>query len=207
MSTELNLFLSTKDYYCELHENFQRAKDSIFIIGWDIHSEVDLLPHKKSSIPSKLHPFLNYIAKQNRQLKIFLLPWEHAFFYTLERDIFLEAKFNWQSPSNIKLTTDGTVPIGGSHHQKIVLIDDSLVYCGGTDLTVHRWDDQEHLPHNPARVLLNGMHYPPYHELQVRCTGPLVEQFSKMVRERYQHVTGNEIPFACGPNHDLLRSD
>ena len=32
-----------------------------------------------------------------------------------------------------------------SHHQKIVVIDDCLAFCGGIDMTSARWDTREHL--------------------------------------------------------------
>ena len=35
---------------------------------------------------------------------------------------------------------DNTHPIGGSHHQKIVVIDDAVAFNGGIDLTCRRWD-------------------------------------------------------------------
>lgn len=208
MKTTLNLFLSANEYYLELYKNFQLAQRSIFILGWDVHSSVDLLPEGRSDrdvAPSQLHLLLKWVANKNKDLKIYILPWEYAFFYTFERDLFLEAKFKWIAPSNIKFSTDGTNPIGASHHQKIVLIDDTIAYCGGIDLTVHRWDNKEHIPNNPKRVLLDGSMYPPYHDLQLRIQGDLVKDFSKIVRSRYRNATGNHIPISNTKNEQLIK--
>ena len=45
---------------------------------------------------------------------------------------------------------DGAHPIGAVHHQKIVVIDDAVAFCGGIDLSVGRWDTRAHAPETPA---------------------------------------------------------
>ena len=45
---------------------------------------------------------------------------------------------------------DSAHPVGCSHHQKIVVIDDRLAVCGGIDMTDDRWDTREHLRGRPA---------------------------------------------------------
>lgn len=194
--TQLELYLSTKEYYLELYENFQKARHSIFILGWDVHSEVDLAPHLKNpDYPTKLHQLLIRLAKENKDLNIYILPWEYILFYITEREILLAAKLDWLSPSNIHLRWDGYNPIASSQHQKIVVIDDSVAYCGGLDLTMSRWDDQELEVHNKLRLDSHQRSYPPFHDIQIRCEKQNAFSFAKLVRERWKLVTNKEIPF------------
>ena len=65
---------------------------------------------------------------------------------------------------------DNTHPIGGSHHQKIVVIDDAVAFSGGIDLTSRRWDTCEHSPQNQHRVMA-GTPYPPFHDLMMAVEG------------------------------------
>ena len=45
----------------------------------------------------------------------------------------------------IHVSFDHSHPVGACHHQKIVVIDDSIAFCGGIDITIGRWDTREHL--------------------------------------------------------------
>ena len=56
------------------------------------------------------------------------------------------AKEVWEekTPDNVQTELDDTIPMGGSQHQKIVVIDDELVFSGGMDVSTNRWDTRDH---------------------------------------------------------------
>ena len=70
---------------------------------------------------------------------------------------------SWKPHRRICFRYDNTHPIGGSHHQKVVVIDDAVAFSGGIDLTSRRWDTCEHAPQNQHRVMA-GTPYPPFHD-------------------------------------------
>ncbi len=74
-------------------------------------------------------------------------------------------------PRQVRFCFDDHHPIGASHHQKIVVVDDELAFCGGIDLTGHRWDTPAHRLDEPARINANGTPYEPYHEVQAMVDG------------------------------------
>jgi uncharacterized membrane protein YdjX (TVP38/TMEM64 family)/phosphatidylserine/phosphatidylglycerophosphate/cardiolipin synthase-like enzyme len=90
------------------------------------------------------------------------------------------------------LRYDDTHPVGGSHHQKVVVIDDSLAFLGGIDLTVRRWDTPEHAPDDPRRVAY-GKPYPPFHDLMVALDGEAARQLALLTRERWLAATGQKL--------------
>jgi phospholipase D1/2 len=47
---------------------------------------------------------------------------------------------------------DDDLPAGAAHHQKIVVVDDAIAFCGGQDVTIRRWDTVQHNLGNPVRV-------------------------------------------------------
>jgi phosphatidylserine/phosphatidylglycerophosphate/cardiolipin synthase-like enzyme len=49
-----------------------------------------------------------------------------------------------------KFVLDGKLPIGACHHQKMIIVDDALAFCGGGDIGPDRWDTPEHLDDDPA---------------------------------------------------------
>ena len=64
------------------------------------------------------------------------------------------------------------LPLGASHHEKIVVVDDSVAYCGGMDLTLGRWDTQEHRAKDPRGATTRGdKPHGPVHDVQMVVDG------------------------------------
>ena len=71
---------------------------------------------------------------------------------------------NRLSGRRIRFAVDGDHPTGAVHHQKIVVVDDAVAFCGGIDLTIGRWDTRAHRPVDPRRRG-PGDAYGPRHEV------------------------------------------
>src|SRR3546814_18491445 len=65
----------------------------------------------------------------------------------------------WARRRNITFKFDSAHPIGAAHHQKIVVIDDALAFCGGIDMTADRWDTSAPLDDDPRRRRPSGRCY------------------------------------------------
>jgi phosphatidylserine/phosphatidylglycerophosphate/cardiolipin synthase-like enzyme len=89
---------------------------------------------------------------------------------------------------------DMRVRIGGSHHQKFVVIRhsdshktiDDVAYVGGIDLCHSRRDDREHVgdPQSQPMAAAYGSR-PPWHDIQVAIRGPAVGAVEYVFRERW----------------------
>lgn len=88
---------------------------------------------------------------------------------------------------------DMRVRMGGSHHQKLVVIrhqDDSsrdIAYVGGIDLCHSRRDDADH--HGDPQALTMAKEYgdtPPWHDIQAAISGPAVHDVETVFRERWE---------------------
>lgn len=54
-------------YFRALHEAMRQARESIMIVGWDLHSGLRLIRDKKETdCPQILGKFLDYLAKKGR---------------------------------------------------------------------------------------------------------------------------------------------
>ena len=102
-------------------------------------------------------------------------------------------EFVWanNTPENVHVCLDGNVPMGGSHHQKIILIDDELVFTGGMDIARQRWDTREHNIVEPERTDVLGS-YAPYHDVQIMMDGPVTKDLAELVRERWTKAVNYE---------------
>src|SRR4051794_35057712 len=54
-----------------------KAERSIFLIGWDFDSRIDLVPGEaRDEAPEKIGSFLNWLAKRREDLNIRILKWD-----------------------------------------------------------------------------------------------------------------------------------
>jgi uncharacterized membrane protein YdjX (TVP38/TMEM64 family) len=140
-------------YFRALHEALSRARRSIFIVGWDLHSEVRLIRSGAGGgYPEALGELLNTLVREQPKLQIYLLSWDFAMIYAMEREFFPRYKLKWRAHRRIHFSLDGHNPVGGSQHQKLVVIDDALAFAGGLDVSQWRWDTSEHLPEDDRRL-------------------------------------------------------
>jgi len=91
---------------------------------------------------------------------------------------------------------DMRVRMGGSHHQKMVVIryrDDpsqDIAYVGGIDLCHSRRDDASHAGDPQALELAEEYGpTPPWHDIQAAITGPAVHDVETVFRERWLDPT------------------
>lgn len=91
---------------------------------------------------------------------------------------------------------DQRVRMGGSHHQKLVVIrhpgapERDVAFCGGIDLCHSRRDDADHRG-DPQAMRMNA-HYgehPPWRDVQLRIQGPVVGALDATFRERWTDGT------------------
>jgi phospholipase D1/2 len=182
------------DYFRLVRHALLHARETVFILGWDIQSTLDLVPDGASDgAPTRLDQLLKWVIRRRPQLACHVLVWDYAALYALEREPLTGWRFGWQMPRQIRFAFDGRHAIGGSHHQKIVVVDDVLAFCGGIDLTGHRWDTATHRVEEPARVNATGTPYGPYHEVQAMVSGPVAASLGALARHRWQ-LLGETLP-------------
>ncbi|MGR9682030.1 hypothetical protein ACUOGR_24430, partial [Escherichia coli] len=91
-------------------------------------------------LPPQLGDLLHALVERQPDLHIRVLNWDYAMLYALEREWMIARKPGRARNKRLHFRTDARHPVGASHHQKIVVIDDKLAFVGGLDLTRCRWD-------------------------------------------------------------------
>lgn len=181
-----------------MRQSMRRAEQSITIVGWDIDSRTRLVGPTGDSdddLPCELRPFLEALKQRKPDLQINLLLWDFAAIYALEREAFPRVKLAWDGA---KLVLDSCLPIGSSQHQKLVVIDNSLAFSGGLDVTIRRWDTSEHLYRNPHRVDPQAEPYNPFHDVQAVVDGDAARALSDLVGERWKGASGDRLITGSG---------
>ncbi|GAB4358710.1 MAG: VTT domain-containing protein [Kiloniellaceae bacterium] len=181
------------DYFLALRRALLQARETVFIVGWDIDSRTPLVgPGGKTDqdddLPETFGAFLVELVKRRPGLRIHLLLWDYSMLYALEREPLPEVKLDWSTPSEISVCLDDVLPIGACHHQKVVVIDDALAFSGGLDITVRRWDTSDHALDNDARLGPHGEGYRPFHDVQMMVDGDAARALGALVRYRWQRA-------------------
>jgi len=196
-------------YFAAFRAAALRAERSIFIIGWDIDSRTPLVPEDPGDgLPRLLGDFLDALVRRRRSLSIYVLDWDFAMLYALEREPLPIYTLGWRTHRRLHFRLDDRHPVGASHHQKIVVIDDAVAFVGGIDLTIRRWDTPAHRPDEAHRVDPSGDPYPPFHDVQILVDGDAAAALGELARRRWHaDAVGASRPVTHDPWPELVRPD
>jgi len=198
-------------YFAAFREAAARARHSIMIAGWDVDSRTDLAPEgADDGLPRRLGEFLDALVKRRDGLQAYVLGWDFSMLYALEREFLPMYSFGWRTHGRLHYHLDDRHAPGGSHHQKIAVVDGSLAFVGGIDFAKGRWDTTEHAPENDHRRTPEGEPYAPFHDVQMVVDGEAAAAMAELVHSRWEKATGHapvEHPAADAPWPRALKPD
>lgn len=186
-ATKLSFLVDGEQYFGAVRAALARARHSFYILGWDVNSRMKLMPQGTSDgLPAELGPFLNALVARRHGLRGHVLGWDYAMLYALEREWWSFLKF--RRPRQLAFRLDDHHPLGASHHQKVIVVDDSVAFVSGFDLSSHRWDTSEHACRHPLRTTWGGAPYGPFHDVGVMVEGPVARALGELCRERWRRA-------------------
>ena len=192
----LSVIIDAEDFFTHARSAMLQAKRRIMLIGWDFDARVQFGSFGKSSAddgPETIGDFLYWLVKRTPTLEVCLLRWDTGAFKTLFRGNTIFTLAKWMAHPRIYTKLDKAHPFGGSHHQKLVLIDDSLAFCGGIDVTGLRWDTREHSDNESGRRFPGKKPYKPWHDASSAVRGPIVSVIADVCYKRWHWAKGQEI--------------
>jgi phospholipase D1/2 len=192
--------VDAEDYFRAFMQAAERAQRSILIVGWDFNSRTRLTwEDNPRGAPPLLGDFLNFLAKRRRRLRIHILDWDFPMVFGTDREFPLLYGSSWKPHRRVTLCYDNTHPTIGSHHQKIVVIDDAVAFSGGLDLTCKRWDARGHRADDPRRMT-EGEPYPPFHDVMMAVDGEAARVLGGVARDRWRCATGRKLTATAASN-------
>ena len=182
-------------YFGTLYEAFRLARRRICIAGWDLDSRVALTrTPPQGGPPPRLGALLDALVRARPELEVYILAWDFSPIYLFEREAFPRLKLGFRTHARVRFHLDDTQRAGGSHHQKLVVVDDQLAFCGGLDLCDVRWDTPQHGVPEPARADVRGRGYAPHHDVQLAVEGPVAAALGRLFGERWREATRRRLP-------------
>jgi phospholipase D1/2 len=193
------LLVDGEAYFRAFVQAAERATRSILILAWDFNSGTHL--HfdgesdggwRRRGPPPLLGDFLNWLVRRRHDLRVRVLDWDYPMVFGTDREFPPIYGLGWKPHRHIEVAYDNTHPVGGSHHQKIVVIDDALAFVGGFDLTERRWDTSAHCA-DEARRCCGHSPYPPFHDLMMAVDGGAARELAAIARTRWEGATGRAL--------------
>ncbi len=192
-ATRAHPVVDAAPYFEIIQAAMMNAEHRIMLIGWDFDTRIDLSRsrRKKGDPPKRLGEFILWLANQKPDLEIKLLKWNFGALKMLGRGTTMIDVAKWAMHKQIQLKLDSAHPVGCSHHQKIVVIDDKMAACGGIDMTADRWDTREHEDNDPGRKRPNGKPYGPWHDVTMLVEGEAASALAELSRARWELAGGD----------------
>ncbi len=183
------------NYFGALRSSLLKAQRSVQIIGWEINSRMRLRGETKprDGAPEKLGALLRWLVKRNPRLSVRILLWDFSLLYAFERELFPRWVLGSTTP-RIEIELDDRLPLGACHHEKLVVVDEAVAFCGGLDLTLRRWDTPEHRRRDSRRRVPGGGHYDPSHDVQFVVDGDAARALGAHARQRWRDAGGRDLP-------------
>lgn len=191
------MVVDAQDYYRLVRQAMLEAREQILLIGWDFDTRIDLDREQADAddAPYTLGRFVSWLAEHRPRLQIHILKWDLGAIKLLGRGDTVLRVVGWASHGRIHFRFDGAHPAGGSHHQKIVVIDDQLAFCGGIDMTGSRWDTRAHKPADPRRRRpTTRRRYMPWHDATMAVSGEAARALGDLGRKRWEAASGETLP-------------
>ena len=205
MASRAHAVVDAADYFSLMREAMMRARQRIMLIGWDFDTRIIIgggrrwwnLPRRKVS-PARLGTFVVWLANRRKRLDVRVLKWNFGALKAVFRGTMMFDLLRWWRHPRIVFKLDSAHPLGCSHHQKIVVIDDRFAVCGGIDMAGDRWDTPAHLDEDPRRKRPAGKLYGPWHDCTMLMEGEAASVLGAFGRKRWEQAGGK--PFApCAP--------
>ena len=208
MASRAHVVVDCAAYFTLMQEAMLAARQRILMINWDFDTRVLLGPgrrwwnkpsHKRP--PARLGWLVTWLINRKPGLEVRVLRWNFGALRFLLRGVMVLDLIRWSFKRRILFKLDSAHPLGCSHHQKIVVIDDAFAVCGGIDMTTKRWDRPEHLDDDPMRKGPWGRPYGPWHDLTFLVEGDAAAALGDLGRTRWERAGGGEVA-ACKPQKE-----
>jgi phosphatidylserine/phosphatidylglycerophosphate/cardiolipin synthase-like enzyme len=196
-----SLLIDMEAYFDAAKEAMSRARHCVHLLNWAFEAQTLFHPQPDCMGPDsdRFGNFLIALA-ENPEIDVRLLCWNSAmpvaatqhFFPFEDRRVFAGTK--------VKFVLDGKLPVGACHHQKMIVIDDAIGFCGGGDIGPDRWDTPRHLDNDSRRerTRRDNKDFDSRHEVMGLVDGEAAEALGAVFRDRWTRCTGETLK-PCPP--------
>uniref|UniRef100_A0A673KB63 Phospholipase n=1 Tax=Sinocyclocheilus rhinocerous TaxID=307959 RepID=A0A673KB63_9TELE len=175
-NTTSKWFVNAAGYFDAIADALEGAKKEIFITAWWLSPEIFL---KRPVLDGNMWRLDHVLKRKAGRVKIFVLLYKEV-----EVVMGLNSEYTKKTlmglHSNIRVIRHPdhmpSTALLWAHHEKLVVIDQSLAFLGGIDLTYGRWDDSQHPLTDVGSVRRSPQHSP--------ALSPSLTHTSSLIRDK-----------------------
>ena len=166
----------------------EQATRSVWLAGWYFSPDFRLRPGESTTLRDLL-------AAAAERVDVRVLAWAGAPLplFRPDRAQVREARDELTRGTRIEMALDARERPFHCHHEKLVVVDGTVAFVGGIDLTSYegdRLDSSEHLARDGVG----------WHDAAARIEGPTVADVADHFRLRWHEVTGEQLPPPAVPS-------
>ncbi|HYC02043.1 MAG TPA: phospholipase D-like domain-containing protein [Azospirillaceae bacterium] len=184
------LIIDGERYFDLAERAIRRARHSVTLLAWDFVPETVLRPGSGSGLT--IGGLLGEVKAARPELAVRVLVWETAAYFALKRGQWPGVQIG-AGGAEVEVRFDDCHPPLACHHQKVLVIDDALAFCGGMDFADNRWDTPRHWPGDPRRISSTGDAYEPRHDVMMAVDGAAARALGDLARHRWLCATGERL--------------
>lgn len=186
----LSILMENEAYFDALSSALDKARRSVVVLGWQFDPRTRLDPETRAGDrQAEIGHKLRMLVKTRPELDVRLLIWKSPLLIAASQGFYPHRAQGWFRKRMVEFRLDTPGPIGACHHQKAVIIDDAVAFCGGGDISVDRWDSSAHRDDDPRRMQPSGIMSAPRHETMCVMSGPAAMALGDLARERWFKAT------------------
>jgi phosphatidylserine/phosphatidylglycerophosphate/cardiolipin synthase-like enzyme len=187
-----SVLIDSAAYFAAAKSAMAKARTSIHLLGWAFDPLTQLEPDAQGGGPAgdRVGDLLKTLAQTRPGLDVRVLIWKSALPIAASQHFFPHRARAWFKDTPVTFRLDAAVPLGACHHQKVLVIDDRVAFCGGGDITTDRWDTPEHLDDDSRRRMPFGGVHDPRHEVMMCVEGEAAMALGELFRRRWRRATG-----------------
>jgi phosphatidylserine/phosphatidylglycerophosphate/cardiolipin synthase-like enzyme len=181
----VEILVDGAEYLPRVAGAIRRAESHVHVTGWFFSPEFALERGEQQTV------LRNVLAEAAERVDVRVLAWAGAPLPLLTpwRGDVRTAIAGLTRGTRIRCALDDHERPMHCHHEKTVVIDDSLAFVGGMDFTLLEGDRFDSSAH-PARAALG------WHDTGARIAGPAVTDVATHFQLRWREITGESLPLA-----------
>jgi phosphatidylserine/phosphatidylglycerophosphate/cardiolipin synthase-like enzyme len=193
-----------QETFRQMYEKIHLAKTCIYIANYDLDPALRFVRNSDGLVGHAGHRHEAYplqdllIEKAKEGVEVKIIVWEPRLVLRLlpgadergidgraeEVNIINEIAKSQGLSEKLMVRIDSTAPtLTSAHHEKIVIVDNQVGFCGGLDLSRGKWDTSSHDHENPLRDINSE----PWHDVHAMVSGPVVWDLILHFHQRWAH--------------------
>jgi len=172
-----------------IEDAIRNAKSHVHIANW--HASADFRLTRGPDAPT-LRDLLASTAQRGVDVRLLMWAGPPMPAFQPTRRLVKEQQRRFTEHTGVRCVLDSRERTMHCHHEKLVIVDDTIAFVGGIDFTALQGDRHDTNEHPPDRAI-------GWHDLMTRLSGPVVADVANHFRNRWTEIAGEELPEVAPP--------